>query len=93
MVKTVTARDAGERFGDLLGAIDATKEPIIVEQNGQPVAVVISPDDFARLQAERADGWEVLDRLRARNADIDPDEAYADATRAVAEARQELHGR
>lgn len=92
MIKTISARDAREQFGELLGAIDATKEPIVVERDGQPVAVVISPDDFARLQVGRANGWGVLDRLRDRNVDIDPDEAFADATLAVAEARGERHG-
>lgn len=93
MVKTITAREARERFSEVLGAIDANKEPIVVERDGQPVAVVISPDDFARLQADRADSWRVIERLRERNADIDPDEVLADATIAVAEARGERHGR
>lgn len=93
MVRTISANEAREGFGDLLGAIDATKEPIVVERDGRPVAVVISPDDFARLQTEQAAGWGVIARLRERNADRDPHEALADATLAVAEARHEHRGR
>lgn len=93
MVKTISANDARESFGDLLGAIDATKEPIVVERDGRPVAVVISPDDFARLQADQAAGWGVIARLRERNTNRDPDEAFADASLAVTEARGEGRGR
>ncbi len=89
MIKTISAREAGEQFGDLLGSIDATKEPIVVERDGQPVAVVISPADFARLQAGETDSWRVIERLRERNAHMDPDEVWHDATSAVAEARRE----
>ena len=92
MVKTISARDAGEQFGDLLGSIDAAKEPIVVERDGHAVAVVISPADFARLQAGETDNWRVIERLRERNAEVDPDEAWRDATAAVAEARREHRG-
>jgi hypothetical protein len=33
VVKTISASGAREGFGDLLGAIDATKEPIVVERD------------------------------------------------------------
>jgi hypothetical protein len=45
------------------------------------------------LQSEQAAGWSVIARLRERNADRGPDEAVADATLAVAEARDERRER
>ena len=47
---------------------------------------------LAREQAGETDSWRVIERLRERNAHMDPDEAWHDATSAVAEARQEYRG-
>ncbi|MFN8541046.1 MAG: type II toxin-antitoxin system Phd/YefM family antitoxin [Thermomicrobiales bacterium] len=88
MIKTISVRDARDQFGELLGAIDATKEPIVVERDGRPVAVVISLEDFARLRANQSTGWQAIDRLRERNLNMNPDEAFADATLAVEEVRR-----
>ena len=38
-----------------------------------------------------ADDWAVIERLQARNADVDPDEVLADVTAAVDEVRQEMY--
>ena len=55
--------------------------------------VVIDPeaDEQARRQEEVED-WAVIDRLRARNADKDPEAVLADATAAVEEVRREMYG-
>ncbi|MEP7241356.1 MAG: type II toxin-antitoxin system Phd/YefM family antitoxin [Devosia sp.] len=42
-----SATDAKNRFGELLEA--ARKEPVHVQKNGRDVAVVISPEEYARL--------------------------------------------
>lgn len=92
MVRTISTREARDNLGDVLGSVYYTKEPVVVERHGKAVAVIVSPEAFARLQQEVGDDWAALDRLRARNADQNPDEAYADATAAVAEARRERDG-
>jgi prevent-host-death family protein len=92
MVRTVTAQEAEKNFRDVLGHLAADREPVVVEDRGEPVAVVISPDDFARFRRDReADGWAVVRELREANADKDPDEVYEDITRIVEEVRQEMH--
>ncbi len=45
----ISATDAKNRFGELLE--QARKEPVHVQKNGRDVAVVISPEEFARLVA------------------------------------------
>ena len=44
----VTASDAKNRFGQVLEM--ARTEPVHVQKNGRDVAVVISPEEFERLQ-------------------------------------------
>ena len=44
-----SATDAKNRFGELLEA--ARKEPVHVQKNGRDVAVVLSPEEYARLSA------------------------------------------
>ena len=39
-VKTVAAKEAKQAFGQLLD--DAQREPVLIERNGRPVAVVLS---------------------------------------------------
>ena len=45
----VTATNAKNRFGELLEA--ARTEPVHVQKNGRDVAVVLSPEEYQRLQA------------------------------------------
>jgi prevent-host-death family protein len=88
----MSARDARARFGDLLGAVTATGEPVIVEKRGKPVAVFITPEGFERCRewaVERA--WATVERVRERNADLDPDEVLRDVTAVVEEVRQERY--
>jgi len=46
----MTATDAKNRFGQVLET--ARTEPVHVQKNGRDVAVVISPEEFERLQTE-----------------------------------------
>ena len=51
---TMTASDAKNNFGELLD--EARKNPIKIERNGRPVAVVISAEEFERMEAME-DAW------------------------------------
>jgi len=43
-MKTVSATDAKNRFGDLLD--ESAQGPVRIDKNGRPVAYVLSSDDF-----------------------------------------------
>jgi prevent-host-death family protein len=45
----ITATDAKNKFGQLLEMAQA--EPVHVQKNGRDVAVVVSPEEYARLNA------------------------------------------
>lgn len=89
MVKRMSAREARNNFSDLLGLVYYSKEVVIVEKRGRPFAVVISPEDYERLLKEREERFAVFDDIRARNPDVTPQEAQADAAREIAALRQE----
>lgn len=89
MVKRMSAKDARNNFTDVLGLVYYSKEAVIVEKQGRPFAVVISPEDYERLIKERQERFAILDEIRARNQDVTPDEAEADVAREIAASRQE----
>ncbi len=47
-MKTVAAKDAKNRFGQLID--DAQRQPVTVEKNGRPFVVVQSYEDFQMTQ-------------------------------------------
>lgn len=94
MTLRMSAKEARDHFSDILGRAYYRGEPTIVEKQGKPVAVVVSPADFARYQALAKERFfDVVDQIQERNEDKDPDEVYRDVTDAVEEARRELYGR
>ncbi len=48
-MSAITATDAKNRFGQLLEMAQA--EPVHIQKNGRDVAVIVSPEEFKRLQA------------------------------------------
>ncbi|MBT3350642.1 MAG: type II toxin-antitoxin system Phd/YefM family antitoxin [Nitrospinaceae bacterium] len=47
---TVTATDAKNRFGDLLHRVVYDHEPVLVERNGRPMAVLVDIDQYLELK-------------------------------------------
>jgi PHD/YefM family antitoxin component YafN of YafNO toxin-antitoxin module len=91
MGRTISAQDATDNFADVLGTISQTKETIVVEDAVQPVASIISPEDYHERAWQRF--WAAVDRIQERNADKDPDEVYRDVTEVVEEVRRERYER
>jgi len=85
--KRLSARQARANFSDVLGSVYYRNEPVVIEKNGKPVAVVISPQMFTVIERAVRRGWEVIGELQARNADNDPDEVWGDVTAAVEDVR------
>jgi len=94
----MSARQARDNFGDLLGSVDSTKEAVVVENQGKPIAVVISPEAYQRLreqdeQESRERIGRAAARIGERNRDQDPDAVLAAVTEAVEEVRQQRYER
>jgi prevent-host-death family protein len=94
MVRTISAPDAQANFGDLLDTVRGTHEAVVVEQNGEAVAVVISPEEFAKYRRSEEDGWWAsIQRVKERNADRDPDEVFREVMDLVDEVRRDRRAR
>ena len=92
MVRRMSTRDARANFADMLGRVYYTKEPVIVEKKGKPVAVVISPEDYERYRrSEKERLFQVIHDIQEQNRAKDPQEMEADIAAAVEEVRQEKH--
>jgi prevent-host-death family protein len=90
----MSVREARANFSDLTNSVYYTKEPVIVEKNGRPVAVVINPEEYERWQqGQRERFMELVREIQDLNAGADPEEVQRDIDEAVEEVRQELYER
>ena len=48
MVETLTANEAGVKFGDLL--VKSQKGPVRITQSGKPISVIMSADDYEAIE-------------------------------------------
>jgi prevent-host-death family protein len=86
----MSTKEARASFADLLGLVYYTKEPVIVEKKGKPVAVVVNPTDFEEYQQlSKERFFQTVRKIQEQNSDKDPDEVRRDVTQAVEEVRQE----
>lgn len=90
MPKQVSATEAKNRLGALIGWVSKNREEVIVASHGEPTAVIISFAEYeglkvlrekARREAALASLRDLRGRTLAQNADLDPDEADALADR------------
>ena len=94
MATRMSAKEARDKFSDVLGRAYYRNEPTIVEKQGKPVAVVISPEQYERYR--RQEKQALFDTIRAvdeRTRDADPLEIEAEIAAAVEDVRQEKHER
>jgi PHD/YefM family antitoxin component YafN of YafNO toxin-antitoxin module len=82
----VSRREAARDFDAILGALSRTKEPVVVEDGGRAVAVLVSPDEFEAWQ--RQDLLALLDEWQRANAGSDPAGVLADVAEAVEAVRR-----
>lgn len=91
MVKTLSTAAARANFGDVLNGVYYTKEPVVVEKKGKPVAVIISPDQYEALRSQAIErAWATIEAAGARNDGVDPDQLMAEVTEEVEAVRREM---
>ncbi len=90
MPKSVSANEAKNRLGSLLGYVNEQSDEVIVENHGKPKAVIMSISAYEEVQAlreqkRRADALRQLEALRAevraRNQDLTQEQAEELANR------------
>lgn len=87
MTKRISAREARNKFADLMGSVHYGGEEVIVERSGRPVAAVIPVDMYERLVVERRVRFEVLDEIRSRLPDVSSEEVEKDVALALKKVR------
>lgn len=100
--KTVSANDAKNRFGSLIGYVSDEDGEVIIENRGKPKAVIISMEAYKEVQdlREHKRQEDALERLRAlhariaaRNQDLTEDEAIEIADRVSHELVEDMAAR
>jgi antitoxin Phd len=72
-MSTFSAREAKNEFGRLLDT--AQRETVMIEKKGRPVAVVMSMDEFKRLEEAEDALWEVLAKASEAEGLVSPEES------------------
>lgn len=96
MTQTIPASEARQKLGQLIKQVFSRQNRVIVEKGGIPVMVMVSLPDFerwTRLDREREERFKVIDEIRARNADKEPDEVENDIAEEIATMRGEKRER
>ncbi len=91
MVRRVSMDDARIQFPELSRVVSATGEALEIEQDGEPIVVVVTPEQWAALQRAEQRASTMVDELRARNAHHDPDDILAAVSAEVEDERQAMH--
>ncbi|MBW1699676.1 MAG: type II toxin-antitoxin system Phd/YefM family antitoxin [Deltaproteobacteria bacterium] len=87
MAKHVSAKEARNKFSDLMGSVHYGGEEIILERSGKPMAAMIPVEVYERLVAERRARFEVLNTIRSNLPDVSPEEIEKDVARTISKLR------
>lgn len=91
--RPLAAEDLDQSWQQALKAVARKGQRIVIEENGTPVAAVVSLRDLERLakiDADREAGFQALERIAAAFAHETPEESERLAALALAEAREEM---
>lgn len=72
-MRTVSAKEAKDGFGALLDA--AQREPVTITKKGRAVAVVLSKEDYARLEGLEDAQWGRLAEQARKDGFVGPEES------------------
>jgi prevent-host-death family protein len=96
VMQTINASEARQSWGQLLNEVGRGRTRVLVEKLGIPVAAIVSAGDLEQLtefeEQERA-AFALIERVRARNADQDPEAVLEDVTAEVEAVRRERYER
>ena len=90
MVEHVGAKEARNKFADLLGNVHYGGQVVIVERSGKPMVAVIPVEMYQQVIAEREIRFQVLDRIRSRVPEVSVEEVVQDVAEAIEAARSNV---
>jgi prevent-host-death family protein len=96
MTQTIKTTDVGGAMSDIIKKVSQQEARVVVEENGKPVAAIISAQDlqrFSQLEAQRRERFKVVEEIQARNRDKDPEEVERVVAEEIEAMRQERRER
>jgi prevent-host-death family protein len=87
MVVRMGAREARQRFSEMLGRVHSGGETVILESSGKPMAAVIPLETYEKMMEEREARFSIVDKIRNSVPDYPEDEVDADVAEAVKATR------
>ncbi len=91
VTQTVTTTDASQGFQKLVDKVSHRETRVVVEEDGKPVAAIISAPDFERFnrsEALRLEWNQILSRMRDPFKNVSEERLQRDVTEVVKEVRQ-----
>ncbi len=89
MTVHVGAREAREKFSDLIGRVHYGGEVVIVERSSKPMVAMIPMELYAQLNRTRDEDFEIIDRFRREAPSLSEEEVERDISEAIVAARGE----
>ncbi len=87
MTIVIGARQARQKFADLLGRVGYGGEVAIIERSGKPMVAMIPVETYKRLLSDREERFSIIERIRNRQTELPSDEVAEDITQAIANIR------
>jgi prevent-host-death family protein len=95
-IKTVQLSEAKDAISHAIDEVRQDNTRVLVEENGVPVAAIISAADLERFilyERQRAERFKVLDEIREAFKDVPDEEIERETDRIVARIRAESRHR
>jgi len=93
MVRRMSAKEARDRFAELLGQVYYGKDTIIVQKQGKPMVAVIDVDRYEQMAKAWDEPYRILDRIWVKSRGRALDKVQEDVAAAIAEIRSEARTR
>jgi prevent-host-death family protein len=88
MVVHMGAREARQRFSELIGRVHYGGDTVILESSGKPMAAVIPLTMYRQMMEERDARFERLEKMKEGRPTFSEEEVEADIAEALAAVRR-----
>ena len=89
MVVRMGAREARQKFSELIGRVHYGRETVILESSGKPMAAMVPLEMYRQMMEERDARFERLEKMKEHRAHFSEEEVEADIAEALAAVRRQ----
>ena len=88
MIRTISAIQARQRFGQLMNEVQLRHDHYIVERAGKAMVAVVPVEEFQAWMRRREEFFQQIGHTRDRNKGVDPELVESEVAEAVAAVRR-----